>query len=48
MQWVDPASLQLIMDIADIPGMKFLLFIGAYRSNEVGKDHPLSLRGSTN
>jgi PAS domain S-box-containing protein len=42
LQWIDPASLKLLEHIAMDPDMKYLLFIGAYRDNEVGPGHPLT------
>ena len=41
LQWIDPASLKLLEHIAMDPGIEYLLFIGAYRDNEVAPDHPL-------
>jgi hypothetical protein len=41
LQWIDPASLKLLEHISRDPGMEYLLFIGAYRDNEVGPGHPL-------
>ncbi len=41
LQWVDPASLQLIELILTTLKTKGLLLIGAYRSNEVTPMHPL-------
>src|SRR5207249_1870476 len=41
-QWVDSASLELIEDLlAERSG--YLLLVGAYRDNEVGPAHPLTL-----
>jgi predicted ATPase/signal transduction histidine kinase len=41
LQWVDPASLKLVQHLLTHPDMRHLLLVGAYRSNEVGPDHPL-------
>ncbi|UQZ81582.1 Serine/threonine-protein kinase PrkC [Paenibacillus konkukensis] len=42
LQWADPASLQLIQDLASQNSFTYSLFIGTYRSNEVTDTHPLS------
>ena len=43
LQWVDPASLKLISAVvADLENQELFL-IGAYRDNEVGSTHPLTL-----
>jgi predicted ATPase/serine phosphatase RsbU (regulator of sigma subunit)/tRNA A-37 threonylcarbamoyl transferase component Bud32 len=41
LQWADPASLQLIKTIVTQRENIFLLFLGAYRDNEVSQSHPL-------
>ncbi|GAB1542102.1 AAA family ATPase [Scytonema sp. NUACC21] len=41
LQWADSASLKLIELIMTAPDKQFLLFIGAYRDNEVSATHPL-------
>ncbi|WP_028548256.1 AAA family ATPase [Paenibacillus sp. UNC451MF] len=41
MQWADPASLQLIQELAAQPSSNYCLLIGTYRSNEVMESHPL-------
>jgi len=41
LQWVDPATLQLLAALLTSPQIRYLLLIGAYRSNEIGTDHPL-------
>ena len=41
LQWADPASLKLLVDVVVHPNMRHLLVIGAYRDNEVGPAHPL-------
>ena len=40
MQWADSASLKLIHLLLTNPDRKYLLFIGAYRDNEVSPTHP--------
>src|SRR4030042_1466631 len=41
LQWVDSASLKLIKTIVTQRENIFLLFLGAYRDNEVSESHPL-------
>jgi predicted ATPase len=41
LQWVDSASLKLLEHIITYPETQYLLFIGAYRDNEVSPSHPL-------
>lgn len=41
LQWLDPATLTLIEQLATHPDIGHLLLIGAYRDNEVGPDHML-------
>jgi len=41
LQWLDPATLALIEQLATNPETRHLLLIGAYRDNEVGPDHLL-------
>ena len=41
LQWSDDASLILIKLMALHPDINYLLFIGAYRDNEVDSTHPL-------
>src|SRR4030042_240141 len=41
LQWVDSASLKLIKTIVTQRENIFLLFLGAYRDNEVSQSHPL-------
>ncbi|MBV9272309.1 MAG: serine/threonine-protein kinase PknK, partial [Verrucomicrobia bacterium] len=43
LQWLDPATFQLIEDMIALPGVRHLLLIGAYRDNEVGASHPLTM-----
>ncbi len=40
LQWADSASLKLIQLLLTNPDSKYLLFIGAYRDNEVSATHP--------
>ncbi len=47
LQWADGASLRFIETFLDNPGLGYFLFIGAYRDNEVGSDHPLTVLMST-
>jgi len=41
LQWADAASLRLLRDVASQASLHSLLFIGAYRDNEISADHPL-------
>jgi len=41
LQWVDPASLNLIESLLTVQSTGSFLIIGAYRNNEVAPDHPL-------
>lgn len=41
LQWLDAATLDLIQNLLTQQDVGHLLLIGAYRSNEVGPDHPL-------
>ena len=43
LQWVDVDTLKLVERIAQDPERKPLLFLGAYRDNEVEADHRLSI-----
>lgn len=43
LQWVDAASLQLLEQWVSDAASHHLLVIGAYRDNEVGPSHPLTL-----
>ncbi len=42
LQYIDIASVKLIEKIMTDPAIKKLLIIGAYRENDVDKDHPLN------
>ncbi|WP_214659157.1 AAA family ATPase [Candidatus Formimonas warabiya] len=42
LHWADPESLQLIRHLAEDPGNRYLLLMGAYRDNEVPESHPLA------
>ena len=41
LQWVDPASLKLVVDLLTHPNTRHMLFVGAYRDSEVDPAHPL-------
>ena len=41
LQWLDAASLDLIENLLTQPDVHQLMFIGAYRNNEVSSTHPL-------
>src|SRR5258708_10427536 len=41
LQWLDPATLDLIEDLLSEPDVTHLMLIGAYRDNEVDATHPL-------
>jgi PAS domain S-box-containing protein len=41
LQWLDPATLDLLEHLVRDPEVRNLLLIGAYRENEVGLAHPL-------
>jgi PAS domain S-box-containing protein len=41
LQWLDPATLDLLEDLLTQPDVRHLLLIGAYRDNEVMVGHPL-------
>ncbi|MBE9475484.1 MAG: AAA family ATPase [Chloroflexi bacterium] len=43
LQWIDPASLNLIEAILAVQETSCIMVIGAYRSNEVNPAHPLSI-----
>ncbi len=43
LQWADPPSLKLVEQLLSDPSMKYMLLIGAYRSNEVEPTHPLQI-----
>ena len=43
LQWADPASLKLLKLLMSDAQNKYLLFVGAYRDNEVHATHPLAL-----
>ncbi|WP_437947107.1 AAA family ATPase [Sorangium sp. So ce296] len=42
LQWADAASLSFLVSLLSRGEIRHLLFIGAYRDNEVGAGHPLS------
>lgn len=41
LQWLDEATLDLLEDLLTQPDVQYLLLIGAYRDNEVHRNHPL-------
>ncbi len=41
LQWCDPTSLEIVYDIVSDKKVK-LYFLGCYRDNEIGSDHPIS------
>ncbi len=41
LQWLDPATLDLLEDLLTRSGLTHLMLIGAYRDNEVDRAHPL-------
>ena len=41
LQWLDTATLDLIEHLVQHPEVRHLLFVGAYRDNEVNSSHPL-------
>ncbi|MDY7075516.1 MAG: PAS domain S-box protein [Chloroflexota bacterium] len=43
LQWADPASLGLLKTLITDPSIRYILFIGAFRDNEVTGAHPLAL-----
>ncbi|MCB9663241.1 MAG: AAA family ATPase [Alphaproteobacteria bacterium] len=43
LQWADRPSLDLILELASDPATRNVLFLGAYRDNEVDEAHPLTL-----
>jgi PAS domain S-box-containing protein len=42
MQWIDAATQQLLEHLLVNPAVEHILFVGAYRDNEVGPSHPLT------
>lgn len=42
LQWSDSSTLKLLQYLVTHPELKYLLFIGAYRDNEVDETHPLT------
>ncbi len=43
LQWMDPGSMTLLMELTTHPEVHNLLLIGSYRDNEVDSAHPLAL-----
>ena len=41
LQWLDPATLDLVQDLLTGSDLKHLMLIGAYRKNEVDSAHPV-------
>jgi predicted ATPase/two-component sensor histidine kinase len=41
LQWLDPATLDLLEHLVTEPSIRHLLLVGAYRDNEVSSTHPL-------
>ena len=41
LQWLDQATLNFLERLIEAGGMPHLLLVGAYRDNEINKDHPL-------
>src|SRR5580658_6836057 len=41
LQWLDPATLELLERLITDPDVRHVLWIGAYRDNEVSSSHPL-------
>ncbi|MEM5383134.1 AAA family ATPase [Paraburkholderia phymatum] len=44
LQWLDAATLDLLVDLLTHPNLRYLMLIGAYRDNEVDATHPLTAR----
>jgi predicted ATPase/signal transduction histidine kinase/GAF domain-containing protein len=42
LQWLDSATLDLLEHLVTHPEVRYLLLVGAYRDNEVGRSHPLT------
>lgn len=47
LQWADGASLTLLAALADSGRLRHLLWLGAFRSEEVAADHPLNVARAT-
>ena len=43
LQWIDDTGFAILEDLITDTGLEHFMFIGAFRSNEVGEDHSLSL-----
>ena len=41
LQWLDAATLDLLLHLVTHPEVRHLLLVGAYRDNEVSPSHPL-------
>jgi PAS domain S-box-containing protein len=42
LQWLDPATLELLERLMTDPDLRYLMLVGAYRDNEVTSSHPLT------
>ena len=42
LQWLDPATLELLERLMTDPDLRYLMLVGAYRDNEVISSHPLT------
>src|SRR6266481_4026423 len=42
LQWLDPATLELLERLMTDPNVRYLMLVGAYRDNEVSSSHPLT------
>jgi len=42
LQWVDPATLELMEHLITDPNLRYLMLVGAYRDNEISSSHPLT------
>ena len=42
LQWLDPATLELLEQLMTDPATRYLMLVGAYRDNEVTSSHPLT------
>ena len=43
LQWLDAATLSLLVHLATHPDVRHVMLVGAYRDNEVDRSHPLRL-----
>jgi predicted ATPase len=42
LQWLDPATLELLERLITDRDVRYLMLVGAYRDNEVSSSHPLT------